>query len=124
MQLHHINIKGPWNLIEKERDFFCEVLGLREGSRPDFTSRGFWLYAGENAIVHLSESDAHVGAEQQGHFDHVAFQTSNLSGLVKTLKEREIAHSIVYMAEIDLSQVFCKSPSGTGIEVNFPGEKI
>ena len=124
MQLHHINIKGPWELLEKERDFFCEVLGLREGNRPNFSSRGYWLYAGKNAIVHLSESDSHIGAEKQGHFDHVAFQTSNISELIQTLKDSEIDHSVVYLAEIDMTQVFCKSPSGTGIEINFQGETI
>ena len=124
MHLHHINIKGPWDLLEKEREFFCEILGLREGSRPNISSRGYWLYAGDNAIVHLNESDSHLGTEQQGHFDHAAFQTSDLSKLVKTLKERGIDHSIVYLEEMSISQVFCKSPSGTGIEVNFPGEKI
>ena len=124
MQLHHINIKGPWDLLVKEKDFFCDVLGLREGSRPNFSSRGYWLYAGDNAIVHLSESDSHIGAEQQGHFDHVAFQTSGLGGLLKTLKEKEVDHSVVYLAEIDMSQVFCRSPSGTRIELNFPGERI
>lgn len=124
MQLHHINIKGPRELLEKEKTFFCKALGLREGYRPNFSSRGHWLYAGENAIVHLSESSSHFGAENQGHFDHVAFQTSNLSNFIQVLKEMEIAHSTVYLEEIEMTQVFCKSPSGTGIEVNFQNEKI
>lgn len=124
MQLHHINIKGPWELLEKEKDFFCAVLGLREGSRPDFSSRGYWLYAGNDAIVHLSESDSHVGAEQQGHFDHVAFQTSDLGHFIHVLEDMGVEHSIVYLAEIEMTQVFCNSPSGTRIEINFQNEKL
>lgn len=124
MHLHHINIKGSWDLLAKERDFFCEILGLQEGYRPNFSGRGYWLYAGENAVVHLSESESHISTGQQEHFDHVAFQTSDLSRLLKILKSKEIEYSIVYSAEIDMSQIFCKSPSGTRIEINFLGEKI
>jgi catechol 2,3-dioxygenase-like lactoylglutathione lyase family enzyme len=124
MNLHHINIKGTWDLLAKERDFFCEVLGFREGHRPNFSFRGYWLYAGENALVHLSESESDISSRQQGHFDHVAFQTSGLSALVKTLENKEIEHSVSYLAEIDMSQIFCQSPSGTKIEINFPREKI
>lgn len=124
MQLHHINIKGPRELLEAEKQFFCEVLGLREGERPNFRSRGYWLYSGDNAIVHLSESDAHIDSGKQGCFDHVAFQTSNLKQFVRTLEDMEIGHSMVYLDDINMTQIFCKSPSGTGIEINFQDERI
>jgi len=88
MKLHHINIKAPGDLLQQEKDFFCSVLGLREGNRPDFSSRGYWLYAGDKAIVHLSESDSHFRNEKQGFFDHVAFQTTNLKQLIQNLEGR------------------------------------
>ena len=122
MQLHHINIKGPKQLMEAERAFFCEVLGLQEGNRPSFSSGGYWLYAKNRAIVHLSESESHFGNEKQGCIDHVAFQTSGLANFIQVLKDRKIKHSIVYLSEIELTQVFFKAPSGTGIEVNFQNE--
>ena len=124
MQLHHINIKGPKKLLQQEKDFFCEVLGLREGSRPNFSSRGYWLYAGDQAIVHLSESESHFSNERQGFFDHVAFQTSDLVEFTQILKDREIDYSVDYLAEIEMTQVFFKAPSGTRIEVNFQNERI
>ncbi len=124
MNLHHINIKGPRDLLEQEKDFFCSVLGLREGHRPEFSSKGYWLYANGRPIVHLTESEKHFKNEKPGYFDHVAFQSSNLEKLVQLLKTRGVDHSIVYLHEIDMSQVFLKSPSGTGIEVNFENEKI
>ena len=124
MHLHHINIKGPIELLAKEKEFFCEVLGLEEGYRPEFSSNGFWLYADDKAIVHLSESEKHFKNEKQGFFDHIAFQSSGVKYLISTLKDKGINYSIVYLPEIDMSQVFFKSPSGTGIEVNFENEKI
>jgi catechol 2,3-dioxygenase-like lactoylglutathione lyase family enzyme len=124
MQLHHINIKGPQELLEQEKEFFCEVLGLQEGKRPNFSSRGYWLYADDRAIVHLSESESHFGNEKQGFLDHVAFQTSDLVKFIQILKDRKVEYSIVYLPEIEMTQVFFKAPSGTGIEVNFQNEKI
>ena len=74
--------------------------------------------------VHLSESEKHFKNEKQGFFDHIAFQSSDVKYLISTLEDKGINYSIVYLPEIDMSQVFFKSPSGTGIEVNFENEKI
>ncbi len=62
--------------------------------------------------------------EKQGFFDHVAFQTSNLKKFIQVMKGMEIDHSIVYLADIEMTQVFLKAPSGTRIEVNFKNERI
>jgi catechol-2,3-dioxygenase len=124
MRLHHINIKAPRELLEQEKDFFCEVLGLREGNRPNFSSKGYWLYADDKAIVHLSESEEHFNNEKQGYFDHVAFQTTNLEKLIQILEVRKIEFSTVYLPEIEMTQVFLTAPSSTGIEINFENERI
>lgn len=124
MKLHHINIKAPREMLEQEKDFFCEVLKLCEGDRPSFPSKGYWLYAGDHAIVHLTESEKHFQNEKQGFFDHVAFQTSNLKDFIETLKARRIEYSAVYLPEIEMTQIFFKSPLENGIEINFENEKI
>ena len=124
MNLHHVNIKGPRDLLEKEKAFFCSILGLADGHRPEFSSNGYWLYANDKPIVHLTESEKHFRNDRQGYFDHVAFQSSNLKKLIQLLKMNDIDHTIVYLQENDMSQVFLKSPSGTGIEINFENEKI
>ncbi len=124
MNLHHINIKGPGELLEQEKEFFCSVLGLQQGHRPDFSSKGYWLCTNNKPIVHLTESKKHFKNEKQGFFDHVAFQSSDLNKFIQHLKERGVDYSVVYLQEIKMSQVFLKSPSGTGIEINFENEKI
>jgi catechol 2,3-dioxygenase-like lactoylglutathione lyase family enzyme len=117
MNLHHINIKAPALLMEAEKRFFCEVLGLHEGHRPDFASQGYWLYSGEQAIVHLSLSEQHFSNERQGYFDHVAFQTHELQELLQGLEIAGIEHSSNHVSELGMTQIFLKSPSATGIEV-------
>ena len=123
MKLHHINIKAPMALLEREKRFFCELLGLREGSRPEFSSRGFWLYDGDDAIVHLSESERHSAGDGQGCFDHVAFQSSGLAQFTNRLRSLEIDYRDAYLEELDMTQLFLESPTGTRIEINFVGEK-
>jgi catechol 2,3-dioxygenase-like lactoylglutathione lyase family enzyme len=123
VQLDHVNIKGPMDLLEREKRFFIDVLGLREGERPNLSSRGHWLYAGEQAIVHLSESAA-TDSEDQGPVDHVAFRSSGLEDLIGILEAGKIEYSTVYIPDVDLTQVFLRAPSSTRIEVNFPGERL
>ena len=117
MNLHHINIQAPALLMEQEKRFFCEVLGLREGDRPDFSSPGYWLYSGDQAIVHLSLSEQHFSNERQGYFDHVAFHTSNLQDLLQRLETAGIEYSSNHLSQLGMTQIFLKSPSATGIEV-------
>ena len=118
MNLHHINIKAPAALLEAEKQFFCEVLGLYEGHRPDFSSQGYWLYSADQPIVHLSLSEQHFSNERQGYFDHVAFQTTDLRDLLQRLDNADIDYSSNHVSQIGMTQVFLKSPSATGIEVN------
>ena len=49
--IHHVNIRAPATDIAKLREFYCEIVGLRDGWRPPFKSRGHWLYAGPHPVV-------------------------------------------------------------------------
>lgn len=118
MKIHHINIKAPRELLEKERDLFCDVLGLKQGKRPGFTSYGYWLYSGDDAVVHLSESDSHFSNDKPGYFDHVAFQEANLDDIIKALDEKGIDYSTTNVPGEEMKQIFFRTPTNTGIEVN------
>ena len=42
--------------LEESRRFYEELLGLRRGDRPaSLPSNGYWLYAGDQPIIHLVE---------------------------------------------------------------------
>jgi catechol 2,3-dioxygenase-like lactoylglutathione lyase family enzyme len=124
MHLDHINISAPAELLIKVRDFYCDLLGLAEGFRPNFPKNGFWLYSEGKPIIHLVESLEHHRNEKQGFFDHFAFQATGLAGFIEKLDAAGVGYKINYLADIDLSQIFCKDPSGTGVEINFPGESV
>jgi len=118
LNLHHINIKAPAALMEAEKQFFCEVLGLQEGHRPDFASQGYWLYCADQPIVHLSLSERHAGNEREGYLDHVAFQTTDLRDLLQRLDKAGIEYSTSHVSQLGMTQIFLRSPTATGIEVN------
>lgn len=124
MHLDHVNISAPAELLVEIRDFYCNLLGLTEGSRPMFSRKGFWLYSEGKPIIHLMESLEHHRNEKQGFFDHFALRATGLVKLIEKLDAADIKYKMKYLEETDLSQVFCKDPSGTGVEINFPGESV
>ena len=124
MQLQHINIRAPMALLEQEKAFFCETLGLHEGPRPQFSGRGYWLYSGDDAIVHLSEGTTQLDDPTQGYLDHIAFEMSDLPAVIQTLRDKDVEYTTSYLPDADMTQIFVTAPSNTRIELNFIGEKI
>ena len=124
MHLDHVNIAAPAELLAKTRDFYRDVIGLTEGFRPTFSRKGFWLYSDGKPIIHLVESLEHSQNAKKGYFDHFALQATGLEKVIEKLDEAGISFRLSYLAEIDLSQVFCIDPCGIGVEINFPGESV
>ena len=88
MHIDHVNICAPKELMEKLKVFYCETLELSVGFRPKFSNHGYWLYAGDKAIVHLSDGNRHLRQDMQGYFDHFAIQTTGLEKLKAKLPKR------------------------------------
>ena len=87
--LDHYNIRAPSPLLEALRDFYVATLGLRAGPRPRCRTHGYWLYAGEQAVLHLSGTRAdevrEVGVTPT--FDHVAFRCDDDAAMRATRAE-------------------------------------
>jgi catechol 2,3-dioxygenase-like lactoylglutathione lyase family enzyme len=117
----HYNLRAPRALLDELCRFYCEVLGLTLGWRPPFSSFGYWLYAGERAILHLSV--AAPGEERQAGavntFDHVAFSCSDRAGFERDLAARAIHFKTAHVPQTGQVQLFFRDPAGNGIELNF-----
>ena len=124
MYIDHVNIAAPMEVLEKVRDFYCDVLGFTTGFRPNFSQDGFWLYAEENAMIHLVVSSRHHKNERQGCLDHFAIRTTGLKEVLKQLNTHDIEHTTNHLSEIGVTQVFCRDPSGTGLELSFVNEPL
>jgi len=49
--IDHVNVET--DDVDRSAKFYREVIGLKEGPRPDFDRPGFWMYAGDKPVVHI-----------------------------------------------------------------------
>ena len=117
--IDHVNISGTRELVEKCRTFYTDILGLRDGYRPPFKSTGFWLYAGETAIVHLTEKTPRASTGT-GPLDHFAFSCEGLREMLERLETRGVKYSMTEVPESRTTQIFVQDPAGIALELNFP----
>ena len=110
--------------LERTKDFYEDIVGLKSGDRPPLTFPGYWLYAGNDPVVHLigyrPEDPPIAGAPGTGRLDHIAFAAENL----RLMKDRLGANRITYeervLPRMNMTQLFFKDPDGVTIEFNFP----
>jgi catechol 2,3-dioxygenase-like lactoylglutathione lyase family enzyme len=117
--------------IDRTRDFYRDVLGMREGFRPKLDFAGYWLYVGDTASIHIGDWASYsvwtqsVGipistrAESTGAVDHIAFNASGFDEIRARLKSHGIEPSENVLDEIGLRQLFFYDPNGVPIELNF-----
>lgn len=132
-KLDHISIST--SCLEETRQFYCELLGLEVGFRPQLKSTGYWLYSGNDALVHLVEivsGEPDGGKEapkdrqkarpgdmiETGMDDHIAMSVEDSAGLVRYMKDRDMAYWDRLLADRGLYQVFIRDPNGMVIELN------
>ena len=122
--LNHYNLRAPRRLMEELRSFYCDVVGLIPGARPPFGSFGYWLYAGGQPILHLSEArpGTPAGAGAVSTFDHAAFTCSGRADFERKLTGLGIAFTTARVPGTTQVQLFISDPAGNGVELNFATE--
>lgn len=117
----HFNLRADRNLLDELRSFYCDVVGLTQGSRPPFRSHGYWLYAGAQDILHLTESRPgevrHANAAST--FDHVAFSCNGRAAIEARLRSNGIEFTTEHVPATAQVQLFFQDPAGNGVELNF-----
>ncbi len=122
MQFEHFNISAPLALLEKVKEFYIEVFSLELGFRPNFSDHGFWLYQGEQPIIHLSQNETRQGCSAPGFLDHLAFRLTGRDAFTDKLSALNIEYHIKLVPQLNMQQVFLHDPSGIKLEVNFVNE--
>ena len=119
--LDHFNIRASEPLLEELREFYCDLIGLSEGFRPPFEEPGYWLYAGELAILHLSVAgaDESLPSHVESTLNHVALECSDKSVFEKRLDKYDIPYEYASVPGTTVEQIFLKDPAGNGIELSF-----
>ncbi len=120
--LDHINLRVPADLLEPVRAFYVEMVGLHDGFRPAMGSgsHGYWLYADQSAVLHLSSGAADSATNRStGHFSHVAFACADLDATSERLEAAGVPHRTVVLDEDAQVQIFVIDPAGITVELNF-----
>lgn len=116
----HYNLRAARPVLEELRAFYCEVVGLRVGERPPFRRFGYWLYAGDRAVLHLAEAD---DGEQRGRssntFAHAAFNCTDRPAFEQLLRSRSIDYRVAEVPLAGQVQLFFHDPAGNGVELQF-----
>ena len=122
--INHYNLRAAPEIIEHLKNFYIEIVGLKLGHRPPFQNGGYWLYANEKDVLHLSFSKNDISNELHvsSTFDHMAFTADNEIDHINLLKEKNIDYIVREVPEIGTSQIFFKDPAGNGIELIFSNE--
>ncbi|MES1188707.1 MAG: VOC family protein [Myxococcales bacterium] len=117
-RLDHVNVRT--SNLERLVRFYSEALGLEQGERPPLGFPGAWLYAGDQAVIHL------VGVEQQPQpqgslrLEHFAFSASNLPGFLERLARQGVEFKQSRQAGTGNVIINVQDPDGNRLHVDFP----
>lgn len=119
--------------MEKTRDWYVRVLGMRVGPNPDFKFPVCWLYIGDKDVVHVTEGGKdvsenrkkYVGQQSEalsgsGVVDHIAFRATGLRETIEHLRSLGVEFRQRQVNDQGLYQLFLFDPNGIKIELNFP----
>lgn len=118
---NHFNLRAPRELMDELKAFYCDIVGLEQGQRPDLGTPGYWLYAGNQCVLHLSQTrpDETRLTHTATTFDHVAFTCINHAEMETRLKRHNIPFTTGQVPSMGITQLFLKDPAGNGVELSF-----
>jgi catechol-2,3-dioxygenase len=117
----HYNLRAERAVLDELRDFYRDVVGLAVGERPPFRRFGYWLYAGDTAVLHLSVADADEQRSRtaQNTFAHAAFNCTGRAEFERRLTALGIPYRTAAVPLLNIAQLFFHDPAGNGVELQF-----
>ncbi|MCP4004184.1 MAG: lactoylglutathione lyase [bacterium] len=109
--VHHVSLNV--DDTQKVAEFYVDVLGMKEISRPDFGFPGTWLQCGPQE-VHLLQVDDHQAPQGQ----HFALRVEDIDGAREELIGRGIDVSPINEIPPIARQCFLRDPAGNIVELN------
>ena len=116
----HFNIVISPSQVDATLKFYREVLGLREGFRPDFGRPGWWLYAGEHPVLHISLKDVAPTVGSTCSFDHIALNATDWTEMKARLERLNVPYREQRVqGNAAALQVFFQDVNGLKIELDY-----
>lgn len=123
--LDHINVRTT--NLPAMIEWYSNVLGMKQGNRPNFSFPGAWMYAGDNAVVHLvgvTEGSAGAGAETALKLEHFALSATDWKAFESSLIAAEEKYSTNVLEDFQILQCNVYDPDGNHIHVDFPASEF
>ncbi|MBL8832893.1 MAG: VOC family protein [Rhodospirillales bacterium] len=109
--------------IDETRRFYTDILGLKEGYRPDMGFPGIWFYVGEQWVLHVV-AGRKMPSPPAGVIDHMAFSATGLPETLAKLKANGIDYRLSRQVGTRVWQIFFDDPNGAKVELDFDPEEI
>ena len=130
-RMDHFSIRTT--KLEETREFYETTLGMKVGERPPLPFPGYWLYLGDDTVIHLVGIDENnpdglndylgeIDVNQlsgSGAVDHLAFRASDAQNLVNKLKIKKVPYRERVVQEMNLYQLFVEDPNNITLELNY-----
>lgn len=117
LALDHINIHTADAAALAQ--WYVDVLGFEIGDRPNFPGiKGVWLYAGQDAMIHLVETP-NVARAPSPQLEHFSLRAAGYHRFLETLNSKGIEFHIVDVEGFDIVQVNIEDADGNHLHVDF-----
>ncbi|MEP5632010.1 MAG: VOC family protein [Tateyamaria sp.] len=118
-RLDHVNLRTMQ--LDTMIAWYVDVLGLQNGARPNFGFPGAWLYAGDAAVVHITqvEGDAGAGSEAALKLEHFALTATGSAEFETRLNTHNVTFKKSILAELGITAFNIWDPDGNHIHVDF-----
>ena len=126
------------------RDWFVENLGFRSGDHPEFGFPVYWLYIGDQDVIHIGKAQysdhqntylatpsdqpqvdySGGGALGSGRIDHLCLNCEGIEGFIERLTRNGVEFNERKAHNSNLYQLFMREPiNGLKVELNFAWEE-
>ena len=109
--------------LERTLDFYVNLLGLEPGPRPDLGFPGAWLYAADQAVLHII-AGRDLPQQRAGVLDHMAFSAKGLASVKAKLDARGVQYELRRQRGSNTWQLFCHDPNGAKVELDFAATEV
>lgn len=117
VNLDHVTLRTAD--LEGTRQFLQDLLGLTVGYRPAFGFPGYWLYEGDQPIVHLIPGGGAPVGRNAEIIDHIGFQLDGYDEFRAGLDKRQTPYSTMDLPDLGERRLFVRTPGQILIELVF-----
>lgn len=117
-KLDHVNVRTA--NLDGMVEWYGRMLGMLPGPRPDFPFPGAWLYAGEDAALHLIGVEAEPGADATDlKLEHFALRATGMKELLERAAGAGEKADVRKVPGFPIVQVNMWDPDGNHIHIDF-----